>query len=58
MTPTSVADVRAVLGRRSTIRAADRVRLPDFSTDNDEMLRQIVEQRPLPFTRQGQQAWP
>lgn len=30
----------------------------DFSIDRDEMLRQIVEDRPLPFTRRGRTPWP
>jgi serine/threonine-protein kinase len=30
----------------------------DFSIEKDEMLRQIVEDRPLPFTRRGRAPWP
>jgi serine/threonine-protein kinase len=30
----------------------------DFSLDNDEMLRQIVEEDPLPFTRRAERPWP
>jgi eukaryotic-like serine/threonine-protein kinase len=30
----------------------------DFSIDKDQMLRQIIEDRPLPFTRRGRPPWP
>ena len=30
----------------------------EFSLDNDEMLRQIAEDEPLPFTRRGRRPWP
>jgi eukaryotic-like serine/threonine-protein kinase len=30
----------------------------DFALDEDEMLRQVAEDPPLPFTRAGQPAWP
>lgn len=30
----------------------------DFSIDPSELFRQIVEEKPLPFTRRGRRAWP
>jgi eukaryotic-like serine/threonine-protein kinase len=55
--PTSLAGEQYGIGALLYLMAAGAHYL-DFSLERDEMLRQIVEEPPLPFVDRGAEAWP